>query len=86
MKETFPFTISVETIAGQSVQETCHAAVRLSRHLGCLVSTTINDIPITVGGAMSEEDAYQSWLFYSKKANKAENNPKKPQTSQPITP
>ena len=65
-KETFPFVIKVETIAGKSVKETCFAAVRLSRHLGCLVSTEINDTPITVGGIMTEQDAYESWLFYSK--------------------
>jgi hypothetical protein len=65
-KETFPFVIKVETIAGKPVKETCNALVRLSRHLGCLVSTEINDTPITVGGIMTEEDAYESWLFYSK--------------------
>lgn len=65
-KETFPFVIKVETIAGKSVEETCNALVRLSQHLGCLVSTEINDTRVTVGGIMTEQDAYESWLFYSK--------------------
>ena len=73
-KETYPFVIKVETIAGKSVKETCYAAVRLSRHLGCLVSTEINDTPITVGGIMSEQDAYESWLFYYKQNLKKNEN------------
>lgn len=75
-KEIFPFVIKVETIAGKSVKETCFAAVRLSQHLGCLVSTEINDTPITVGGSMTEQDAYESWLFYYKQ-NLKKNEDKK---------
>jgi hypothetical protein len=75
-KETFPFVIKVETIAGKSVKETCYAAVRLSQHLGCLVSTEINDTPITVGGSMTEQDAYESWLFYYKQNLKQNINSK----------
>jgi hypothetical protein len=75
-KETFPFVIKVEAIAGKSVKETCYAAVRLSQHLGCLVSTEINDTPITVGGSMTEQDAYESWLFYYKQNLKQNINSK----------
>jgi hypothetical protein len=75
-KKTFPFVIKVETIAGKSVKETCYAAVRLSQHLGCLVSTEINDTPITVGGSMTEQDAYESWLFYYKQNLKQNINSK----------
>ena len=74
VKETYPSVIKVETIAGKSVKETCYAAVRLSQHLGCLVSTEINDTPITVGGIMSEQDAYESWLFYYKQNLKKNEN------------
>jgi hypothetical protein len=72
--ETLPFVLHVQSIAGQSVEETCHAAVQLAQRLGCLISTEINDIPITVGGAMTEKDAYESWLFYSKKREKTETS------------
>ena len=79
-KETYPFVINVKTIAGQSIKETCYAAARLSKQLGCLIETEINDVTITVGGLMTEQDAYESWLFYSKQKNNNMNKLPTPET------
>ena len=81
MSTSFPFVIKVESIAGGSVKDACYAAVELSRHLKCMVQTEINDVTITVSGAvMTRDDAYESWLHYS--SNKSDQEKRKELTTQ----
>jgi hypothetical protein len=63
----YSFVLPVRTIAGKSIQETCREAVLLSRHLQCFIETEINDVKISVCGAiMSPEDVYAQFQHAQK--------------------
>jgi NDP-sugar pyrophosphorylase family protein len=69
---SYPFVLTVENIAGGTVEEGCAAAIELSRHLKCMVKTEINDTVITVcGDVMTAEDAYELWKQQNSKDSKS---------------
>jgi hypothetical protein len=62
--KTFPFVLTVDYVGSGNVKEACQKAVEFSQHLQCMISVTINDVKLTVLGAiMSAEDVYKQWEY-----------------------
>ena len=58
----YPFVVTVESIAGGTVEEVCEQVVKFARELKCLVRTKINDVEITVSESMTGKHVYEQWL------------------------